>query len=62
MDPRGNLAVNGYWYQSDGLSFTLYMSMESGEGVDDSSCPSPHPKELEHVVHLYCASFGPPKE
>lgn len=62
MDPRGNPAANGYWYQSDGLSYTLYMSMESGEGLDDSGCPSPRPKELANVTHLYCVSVGPPKQ
>lgn len=62
MDPRGKPAVNGYWYQSDGLSYTLYMSMESGEGLDDSGCPSPRPKELADVAHLYCVRVGPPKQ
>jgi hypothetical protein len=62
MDPRGNSVANGYWYQSDGLSYTLYMSMESGEGLDDSSCPSPRPKELADIAHLYCANVGPPRQ
>jgi hypothetical protein len=62
MDARGDPAQNGYWYESDGLSYTLYMAMESGDGLDESGCPQPRPKELANVAHLYCARIGPPKQ
>jgi hypothetical protein len=62
VDPRGTPGVNGYWYQSDGLGATLYMSLESGESLGGSPCLEQRPPQLAQVAHLYCLKIGPPKE
>ena len=60
FDPRGDPAANGYWYQSNGTSYMLFMSMERGEGLDEAACPAPRPNELAGVAHLFCVNMGPP--
>ena len=61
FDPRGDPAANGYWYQSDGMSYTLYMSMEVGGAMDGADCGSPIPPQLSGVPHLFCVKMGSPK-
>ncbi len=50
IDPLGEASVNGYWYVSDGDSYTLYSQREGGsfpECID-------HPEFLEDVSSLLC--------
>ncbi len=53
-DPLGDASVNGYWYQSDGRTYTLYARRESGvfPGCLD------HPDFLKDFESLLCFS-GP---
>jgi hypothetical protein len=42
VDPRGDVHAYGYWYQSDGKSFTVYASFEAPPPPDET-CDHPHP-------------------
>lgn len=54
QDPLGSTGAGGYWYASDGTTFSLYTQRES-EQVEE--CPE-HPPHLADVPSLICAS-GP---
>jgi hypothetical protein len=60
MDSRGDPKVNGYWYESDGMSSTLYLSMELARNAAPAGCPQPAPSELANVPNFYCVTLGPP--
>ncbi len=60
VDVLGDPLNNGYWYESDGMTYMLYASMETKEGVDESSCPDPRPEALAKVKVLMCVPGGPP--
>ena len=59
-DP-GGVPGTGYWYQSDGSAFTLFMSMETSAAADPSACPASRPAPLAAVPHLFCLNIGPPR-
>jgi len=50
--PRDPLPGRTYWYQSDGVFFVLYASLESPG--DASQCPDPIPAHLATVSNVYC--------
>ncbi len=54
QDRRGDPANYGYWYASDGKSFTLYASM-AGSVAPSDSCTEP---SLSFVANLYCLRSG----
>ncbi len=58
IDPRGDPNTYGYWYQSDGVSFMLYASMETSAA--GAQCPARPPAFLREVALLYCLPGGPP--
>lgn len=60
VDVLGDPLNNGYWYESDGLTYTLYAAMETNVGIDESSCPSPRPERLQKAFALLCIPGGPP--
>jgi hypothetical protein len=60
VDVLGDPVNNGYWYESDGLTYTLYAAMETNVGIDESSCPSPRPERLAKAFALLCIPGGPP--
>ncbi len=51
-DPLGEPSVNGYWYVSDGSSYTLYARREAERLPDCTD----HPDFLSHVPSLICFS------
>ncbi len=53
-DPLGDASINGYWYQSDGSTYTLYSQRETGAFPD---CID-HPEFLKDFESLLCFS-GP---
>jgi len=50
VDPLGNAAEDGYWYKSDGTSYTLYAQRESTAVPE---CPD-HPQHLQKFKSLMC--------
>jgi hypothetical protein len=60
VDPLGAPAVNGYWYESDGESHVLYARMETSEGIDPSTCPSPLAPRFADAVAMLCIPGGAP--
>jgi hypothetical protein len=50
-DPRGDSATNGYWYISDGKSFTLIAEMEIKANVSPQGCPQ---VPVKTKTDLYC--------
>jgi len=56
-DPRGDPGANGYWYNSDGKSYTLIAEMELPANATPQSCPESIVKNLKQVkTNLYCIS------
>lgn len=55
-EPMWGSTCHGYWYASDGDSFTLYAALETGP-AGGSQCTSV-PPQLSGVQHPYCVS-GP---
>jgi hypothetical protein len=53
-DPLGDPSSNGYWYASNGATYTLYAVREA-EQFDE--CPD-HPDHLKHAESLLCTT-GP---
>ena len=52
VDPLGEpLAENGYWYTSDGDSYTVYAQRES-EAIP--TCAAEHPDHLQDIESLLC--------
>jgi hypothetical protein len=52
VDPRGDVHQYGYWYKSDGESFTLYATFES-EPLPDETCVGADPG-LASKPYLVC--------
>ena len=50
-DPRKDTGKYGYWYSSDGTSFTLYASFEGPVKDEDTCAP---PGDLGRAANLYC--------
>ncbi|MEX2227341.1 MAG: glycosyltransferase family 39 protein [Dehalococcoidia bacterium] len=54
--PRDPNPQGTYWYQSDGVTFVVYTSLEMpGDG---SQCPDPVPPHLAQIPNLYCVRGG----
>jgi hypothetical protein len=51
-DPLGEPLLNGYWYASDGESFTVYALQEAPPTPDVPVCEKP--EALEKYDRLYC--------
>ena len=51
-DPRGNTQANGYWYESDGSSFTIYASLEIPLGLEETCITTDESLALEPI--LFC--------
>ena len=54
-DPLGDQATNGYWYVSDGKTYTLIAGMELPENVTPQGCPK---VPVSTKTSLYCLSGG----
>ena len=54
-DPRGDQATNGYWYVSDGKTYTLIAEMEIAGNVTPQGCPK---VPVSTKTNLYCVSGG----
>ena len=53
-DPLGDPGANGYWYASDGKSYTLIAAMElPANAMSPESCPEAAPKHTKKA-NLYC--------
>ena len=53
-DPLGDPGANGYWYASDGKSYTLIAAMElPANATPPGSCPEAAPKHTKKA-NLYC--------
>jgi 4-amino-4-deoxy-L-arabinose transferase-like glycosyltransferase len=53
LDPRGNQEKYGYWYKSDGKTYSLFASME-GPVADTESCPPERHLQAENVKNVLC--------
>jgi hypothetical protein len=51
-DPLGEPLLNGYWYASDGESFTVYALQEAPPGPDVPRCEKP--EALKKFDRVYC--------
>ena len=51
VDPFGDSSKYGYWYASDGKSFTLYAILEQAPGPEETCTPS---GDLGSKRNLYC--------
>jgi hypothetical protein len=51
-DPLGDPGTNGYWYRSDGATYTLWAQRETDQGEECAD----HPDHLEDFDSLYCLS------
>ena len=56
-DPLGEPLVNGYWYTSDGQSYTIWMLREGPGNPGDPICPEATP-HLEEKGALFCVTVG----
>ena len=54
-DPLGEATVNGYWYQSDGTTAKVYVSLE-GEIEDSERCDTDY-VEFEDDPNLICPTI-----
>jgi type II secretory pathway pseudopilin PulG len=56
-DPRGDPGANGYWYNSDGKSYTLIAEMELPANATPQNCTEDTVKNLKQAkTYLYCLS------
>lgn len=58
VDPRGDAHRYGYWYQSNGKSFTLYASFETSPPPEER-CAS-RPLEIASLPYLVCVTADSP--
>jgi 4-amino-4-deoxy-L-arabinose transferase-like glycosyltransferase len=56
VDPRGHATQLGYWYSSDGSSFTLYATLEKPPEQTDRCTPVP--ESLRQKPNLLCLRSG----
>jgi hypothetical protein len=54
-DPRGGIVNQGYWYKSNGESFTVYAQLEVGARECDDV-----PSALTYNDKMVCIAGGPP--
>jgi len=54
-DPLGDPGANGYWYASDGKSYTLIAAMELPANAMPKNCPEAAAKHTKKT-NLYCLS------
>jgi len=58
-DPRGDPGANGYWYNSDGKSYTLIAEMELPANATPQNCTEDTVKNLKQAkTYLYCLTNG----
>jgi hypothetical protein len=55
-DPLGSSTINGYWYSSDGTTYTLVAGMESATYPSPKKC---EPDVVEHTGKQYLYCTGP---
>ncbi|MDI6856936.1 MAG: glycosyltransferase family 39 protein [Dehalococcoidia bacterium] len=58
IDPRGDVHRYGYWYESDGESFTVYATFE-GPPSPEEACVKPHPS-MAGRPYLVCLRNATP--
>jgi hypothetical protein len=56
-DPLGEPLANGYWYASDGKSYTIWMRREGPGNPGDPICPEVIP-HLKDKAPLFCITLG----
>ena len=56
-DPLGEPLANGYWYASDGKSYTIWMLREGPGNPGDPVCPEANP-HLKDKKTLFCVTVG----
>lgn len=56
-DPLGEPVANGYWYASDGESYTIWMLREGPGNAGDPICPESNP-HLKEKGPLFCVTVG----
>lgn len=56
-DPLGESIVNGYWYASDGDSYTIWMLREGPGNPGEPVCPESNP-HLTEKGPLFCVTVG----
>jgi len=56
-DPLGEPLANGYWYASDGESYTIWMLREGPGNPGDPVCPEVTP-HLKDKKALFCITVG----
>jgi type II secretory pathway pseudopilin PulG len=56
-DPKGDPGQNGYWYISDGTTFTLVAAMDSSADATPATCESQFAEMLKKE-NLYCLTSG----
>jgi hypothetical protein len=56
-DPLGEPLANGYWYASDGDSYTIWMRREGPEKPGEPICPEVIP-HLKDKAPLFCITVG----
>ena len=57
-DPLGEPLKNGYWYASDGKTYTIWALREGPENAADPVCTGQVPPHLQGQSSLFCVS-GP---
>lgn len=57
-DPLGDPSTNGYWYASDGRSYTIWMLREGPSNPGDPVCSEAPPDPLRKKGSLFCITLG----
>ena len=57
QDPLGDPLANGYWYVSDGGTYTIWMLRESASAGSEFACPEAPPFLLEKGA-LFCVTVS----
>jgi 4-amino-4-deoxy-L-arabinose transferase-like glycosyltransferase len=57
VDPRGHATELGYWYMSDGSSFTLFATLEKPPAQAERCTPAP--ESLRQKPNVLCLRSGP---
>lgn len=56
-DPLGEAVANGYWYASDGETYTIWMLREGPANPGEPVCPESNP-HLTEKGPLFCVTVG----
>jgi hypothetical protein len=59
LDPLGEPLANGYWYASDGTSYTIWTLREGSGNPGDPVCPEV-PAHLREKGSLFCITVSAP--